>query len=144
MGHCCYNILLNLTTIKPEQYFPKNMYLKRLLVYIITKHITVWLSNTLISIISILISNKFNNVIMIIIFILIDIYQCYLTLRIVNYYNCILSHIVCYLISYVISYRMLSHIVCYLISYVISYRILGDTLGRKTSFYSTLALSIVE
>merc|ERR1712240_528645 len=100
MGHCCYNILLNLTSIKPEQYFPKNVYLKRLLVYIITKHITVWLSNSLICIISILISNKFNNVIMIIIFILIDIYQCYLTMRIVNYYDIHLRFLKIFLIIF--------------------------------------------
>merc|ERR1712240_769547 len=97
---CCYNILLNLNTIKPEQYFPKNMYLKRLLVYMITKHNTVWLLNSLISINSILISNKFNNVITIIIFIIIDIYQCYLTMRIVNYYNINLRFLIIFLIFF--------------------------------------------
>merc|ERR1711915_586661 len=48
---------------------------------------------------------------------------CYLISYVIPYR--MLSHIVCYLISYVISYRMLSHIVCYLISYVISYRMLS-------------------
>ena len=67
--------------------FSQKMYLKRLLVYIIPKHNTVSLSNGLISKNSILISNIFNNVVTIIIFILIGIYQWYLNMRLVKYDN---------------------------------------------------------